>query len=84
MLFLSFLDTQRNEFPINLGTLKIHYFLPKLLESYGKQHSKQPKAPPRDILSTKVVSFWGRKSSLLVRSRSKEPWWSLSTRVDIF
>jgi hypothetical protein len=29
------LDTQRNEFPINLGIFKINYFLPKLLENYG-------------------------------------------------
>ena len=33
MLF--FWDTQWNEFPINLGTFKIDYFMPKLLESYG-------------------------------------------------
>ena len=35
MLIFSFFDTQQNEFPINLGTFKIHYFLPKLLESYS-------------------------------------------------
>ena len=33
MLFV--LDTQQNEFLINLGTFKNNYFLPKLLESYG-------------------------------------------------
>ena len=32
---LLFLDTQRNSFPINLGTSKINYFLLKVLESYG-------------------------------------------------
>ena len=30
-----FLDTQQNEFTINLGTFKIGYIMPKLLESYG-------------------------------------------------
>ena len=30
----SFLDTQRNEFPINLGIFNINYFWPKLLENY--------------------------------------------------
>ena len=34
MLFL-FLDSQLKQFPKNLGTFKINYFLPKLLESYG-------------------------------------------------
>ena len=34
-LIVIFLDTQQNEFPIYLGTYKISYFLPKLLESYG-------------------------------------------------
>jgi hypothetical protein len=28
-------DTQQNQFPKNLGTFKIDYFLPKLLESYN-------------------------------------------------
>ena len=35
MLLLLFLDTQWNRFPINLGTSKSSYFLPKLLESYN-------------------------------------------------
>ena len=34
-IFIFIFDTQKNEFPINLGTFKINYFLPKLLESYS-------------------------------------------------
>ena len=35
IIFLSFVDTQQNQFPKKLGTLQINYFfLPKLLQSY--------------------------------------------------
>ena len=30
-----FLDTQRNECPINVDTFKIDYFMPNMLESHG-------------------------------------------------
>ena len=42
MPFLYLFDTQRNEFPINLGSFQINYFLPKLVEScYGEINYRQ-------------------------------------------
>ena len=65
MLFLFILDTQRNQLPRTLGTFKIGYFLPKLLESY---HSS-------GLLSSSCVTtcevastclLWGEKSHAFV------------------